>query len=248
VVEAHSLNGLIAAVIAAAVSTAGLLSMAALRDWGLRNAPYFSAFALGVLLIAVFFHIIPEALEVSLDSWRWILVGIGAMVLIGTFVRLIHGQRDGAGAKIAIGYASIFSLGTHSFLDGLFYESTFREGLFTGGLASVGLLLHEFPEGVIAYFLLRQAGVGMQGSIFWAFIAASLTTVLGAIAAALTIMVADITNLGMLLGLTAGGLIYIMAFRLAPHATLTPYRRGYAAVSLGIAIGVAAIVLRGGGH
>lgn len=234
--------GLLAAFLAAAISSAGLLSMAALGDWGRRNSPYFSAFAIGVLIVAVLFHLTPEALSYSPDAINWIVAGFFAMVGVGMLLRLFtDSQRNLLGA--AFGYASIIALGFHSFVDGLIYEATYHAEFFTGLIASLGLLLHEFPEGVIAYFLARRAGLSRPLSIWWAFVAASLTTVAGAYIATSYIDQVSILPVGPLLGLAAGGLLYIIIFHLAPHASSTPRRRGYVMASLGVAISLAAVIL-----
>lgn len=234
--------GLLAAFVAAVISAAGLLSMAALGDWGRRNSPYFSAFAIGVLLVAVIFHLAPEALSFTPDAINWIVAGFFAMVGVGMLLRLFtDNQRSLLGA--AFGYASIIALGFHSFVDGLIYEATYHAEFFTGAIASLGLLLHEFPEGVIAYFLARRAGLSRPLSIWWAFVAASLTTIAGAYVATSYIERVRALPLGPLLGLAAGGLLYIIIFHLAPHASGTPKRRGYVMASIGVAVGLAAIVL-----
>lgn len=235
--------GVVASIAAATVSTLGLLSMAALGDWGKRNSSYFSAFAIGVLLVAVLFHLTPEAIGNSIDAWQWIIGGFLGMLALGLGLRFLS-QNTSSGHGVAIGYASIVALGFHSFVDGLFYEATYHAEVFTGSLATAGLLLHEFPEGVIAYFLARDAGLNRTRSVAWAFISASITTVAGATVATAFIENVNELPLGPLLGLTAGGLIYIMAFHLGPHASLTPNRRGYAVASVGVIIALAALILR----
>lgn len=235
--------GVLASIAAAGMSTTGLLSMAALGDWGRRHSAYFSAFAIGILLVAVLFHLLPESLSYEPAAWQWMLGGFLGMSALGFGLRLLSQTRqDGHG--IAIGYASVIALGFHSFVDGLIYEATYSAEAFTGGLATAGLLLHEFPEGVIAYFLARDAGLNRVRSIIWAFITASLTTVAGAVVA--TSFIANVENLplGEMLGVTAGGLAYIMVFHLGPHASLTPNKRGYLVASVGIVIALAAVILR----
>jgi zinc transporter ZupT len=239
--------GLLASLAAAAISAAGLLSMAALGDWGRRNSPYFSAFAIGVLLVAVIFHLAPEALSYTPDAINWVVAGFFAMVGIGMLLRLFtDSQRSLLGA--AFGYASIIALGFHSFVDGLIYEATYHAEFFTGAIASIGLLLHEFPEGVIAYFLARRAGLSRPLSIWWAFVAASLTTVAGAYLATYYIDRVSSLPIGPLLGLAAGGLLYIIIFHLAPHASSTPHRRGYIMASIGVAVGLSAVIFHSLGH
>ena len=234
--------GVLASFVAALVSTAGLLSMAALGDWGKRNSAYFSAFAIGVLLVAVLFHLTPESLSYSPKAWRAIVGGFLGMFIFGYGLRLLS-QNNKNGHGIAIGYASIVALGFHSFVDGLIYEATYHAEVFTGSLATSGLLLHEFPEGVIAYFLARDAGLDRIRSTVWAFISASLTTVAGAVIASAFIENVNALPLGPLLGLTAGGLIYIIVFHLGPHASLTPHRRGYLLASIGVVVALSALIL-----
>lgn len=238
--EVHIDYGLLASIAAACVSTAGLVSMALLGDWGRRNSSYFSAFAIGVLTVAVGFHLVPEAIESSPGAWKATLAGFGVMFVIGVALRFSNRGHNGS-ERVAFGYASILALGAHSFLDGVIYESSFHDHLFTGWISTLGLLLHEFPEGVIAFFLLREAGMGVRTAGFWAFIAASMTTIAGAIFASIF---TDALPFSTLLGVTAGGLIYIIVFHLGPHARLTPEKRGYPVASLGVVIATAAVVLR----
>lgn len=235
--------GVMASLVAASVSTVGLLSMASLGDWGKKNSAYFSAFAIGVLLVAVLFHLTPEALSYTGQAWRWIVGGFIGMSVLGFSLRLLS-QNSRSGLGLAIGYASVIALGFHSFVDGLIYEVTYSAEFFTGSLATAGLLLHEFPEGVIAYFLARDAGLDRIRSVVWAFISASLTTVAGAVVASGFVSDGDRLPIGELLGLAAGGLVYILVFHLGPHASLTPKKRGYVIASSGVVIALAAVVFR----
>jgi zinc transporter ZupT len=234
-------EGLAASLAAACVSTTGLLSMAALGDWGKRHGSYFSAFAIGVLLVAVVFHIAPEAYEYDVHFWRYMLAGLFTMAGFGLALWLLsHNGRTRP--LIALGYVSIIALGFHSFVDGLIYIATFQGELFTGTLATGALLLHEFPEGVIAYFLARDAGLRPLSSVACAFVAASATTVVGALAASQYVVHMSAMPLGPLLGLAAGGLLYIVFFHLMPHATTTPKKRGYIMASLGVIVGMVSVI------
>lgn len=218
--------------------------MAFLGDWGRRNSPYFSAFAVGFLLVGVFFHLIPEALAASFDAWRWIVIGLGLVTGLWVLLR-ITARRQADSGDLAFGYASIVAIGSHSLLDGVIYVTTYHDACpFDGGLATFGLLLHEYPEGVIAFFLLREAGMGRMMAGLWAFMTASVTTIVGALAGAALIDRIDQIPIGSLMGLTAGGLIYIIFLHLAPHAGLTPHRRGYLTAGIGVIIALAAVIFR----
>lgn len=236
------IDGLAAAAVAAAVSTAGIAAVAIFGAVAERNAGYFSAFAVGLLSVAVVLHLIPETLDYSFGGIGWIFGGFAAMVLIGIAVQLAV-SRSPEGAALTFGYASIIGLASHSFLDGVIYAAAFKDDHFTGWIATGGLLTHEFPEGIIAFFLLAHAGLSRVNAIALAFIAASLTTVAGTIAANAAIWLTEGPPMAAMLGAAAGALIYVLIVHLIPHAFRAPKNRGYLFAQLGVAVGVVALVL-----
>lgn len=246
-------GGLIAAFIAAGISTLGLISMAAIGDWGRRNSPYFSAFAVGLLTVAVLFHLIPEAVSENPDAWKWVLGGFTLLTLLAVLLSNFA-KRGAEGADVALGYASTIAVGSHSFMDGFVYEATFRDfgifhdNIFTGAVTTTGLMLHEYPEGVIAFYLLREAGLEKFRAGMLAFFVASVTTIAGAIGGDIVFDFLPWLQPSVILALTAGGLIYLLVFHLGPHARLTPKRRGYAVASLGVIISLAAILVHAAGE
>ena len=242
-------NGLLASIAAAGVSTLGLLSMAILGDWAQRNSASFSAFTVGLLTVAIFFHLIPEAITHDPGSWRGIVVSFAFLASLGLVMRLMLGVGKG-GDRLAFGFASVIALGFHSFVDGVIYEATFLGDVYTGWIATFGLLLHEFPEGVIAYFLMREGGLGRLASTITAFVVASLTTILGALAGGLAFGEHGDFQLAYLLSITSGALAYIVVFHLGPHASFAPRNRGYIMAGLGVVIATLAEILRHGmgGH
>ncbi|WDI31239.1 ZIP family metal transporter [Hyphococcus flavus] len=234
--------GLMASIVAAAISTIGIFTMSMFSGWAQRNGAICSAFAVGLLSVGVLFHLIPEALSLSKLALSWVAAGFMFMVLVGIAVQTAVDRRPD-GAALTFGYASIIALAVHSFLDGGIYAASFQEEAFTGWMATGGLLFHEFPEGVIAFALLSQAGIGKLRSLVLAFIAAAVTTISGAVVANIIIAVFDGLPIGAMLGTAAGALIYVLIVHLGPHAAKTPNKRGYDIASLGVIVGTAAIVL-----
>ena len=240
-------DGVIAASIAAAVSTIGLVSVVFVGDWGRRHSPNFSAFAVGFLLIAIFFHLVPESFDHAREregdpmiAAFWIGGGFFGVALISLTFSVMSRKRVN-GRDIAIGYASILALAAHSFIDGLAYETTFREDFLTGFLSTFGLLLHEIPEAVIAYFLVRETGIPKYLAGIWAFLAASVTTVVGAWLVAVVWPHSDL-NMAAMIGLAAGGLLYITIFHLGWHARLAAKGLGYRYAMIGVTLSLAAVV------
>ncbi|MDG4603593.1 MAG: ZIP family metal transporter [Defluviicoccus sp.] len=85
-------------------------------------------------------------------------------------------------AQYAIGLIPMLGIGFHSFIDGMIYSVTFSVSVFTGALAAIGMVLHEFPEGIVTYVLMIRAGFSDRKPFLLAFLAAALTTPLGTLA------------------------------------------------------------------
>ena len=73
----------------------------------------------------------------------------------------------------------LLGIGFHSFLDGFIYSIAFNVDILTGSLATLGMVLHEFPEGIITYLLLLRAGFDGRKALLLAAFAAAATTPLG---------------------------------------------------------------------
>lgn len=101
---------------------------------------------------------------------------------------------------------------------------------------------------MIAYFLIRQAGLGQVWSIIAAAIASSLTTILGAITAAFVVQDVEGLPLGFLLGGTSGALLYVIAFHLGPHARFARRPDGYVMAAAGVIVATMAEMIRHAAH
>jgi zinc transporter ZupT len=134
----------------------------------------------------------------------------------------------------------MLGIGFHSFIDGFIYSITFTVSVFTGVLSTSGMVLHEFPEGIITYLLLLRSGFTERKALLLAFLAAAVTTPLGMLVSFPFISRIDQSLLGALLSLSAGALIYVGATHLLPQAEKETKK--YSLVSLGGGILVAVII------
>lgn len=204
--------------LAAAVTGAGIFTMRRFTEWGQRKAPYFICFAAGVLIAASFLHLIPESLSMYGHAPIWILVGFFGLHVFNRFFSVLVCERDPGREDLAFGIVPMIGIGFHSFVDGLVHSVTFSVSIFTGLLSSVGMILHEFPEGIITYLLLVHSGFRPRKAMLLAFVAAGLTTPLGLLVSWPFISRIDDLALGALLGLSAGALVYVGATHLLPKA------------------------------
>lgn len=230
----------VASLCAAAVTGAGIGAIRRYEDWALRNASYFACFAAGVLISVSFLHIVPEALGLSRNAPFYVLAGYVFMHLFNRFVTAFVCDRP-ATRDYALGLVPMLGIGIHSFIDGIIYSVTFSVSALTGILVSIGMVLHEFPEGIFTYVLLRKGGLherafacsGGRGSrLDDAPRHDRLLSVVSRI---------DQPVLAALLALSAGALIYVGASHLLPTAEREPRRYNLLALSAGILVALGII-------
>lgn len=135
----------------------------------------------------------------------------------------------------------MIGIGFHSFIDGFVYSITFTVSIFTGVLAATGMVLHEFPEGIITYLLLLRGGFTARASLILALLAASISTPLGMLVSWPYISQIDKPLLGVLLSWSAGALVCVGATHLLPQAEKE--HRKYSLCAFGGGILVAVLIV-----
>jgi ZIP family zinc transporter len=233
----------LASLCAAAVTAAGIGVIRRYEDWALSNAAYFACFAAGVLISVSFLHIMPKALSLSERAPLYVLVGYLSMHLFNRFVTAFVCDRP-ATKDYAIGLVPMTGIALHSFIDGIIYSVTFSVSALTGTLAAIGMILHEFPEGIFTYVLLLRGGFGERRAAWGALVAASLTTPLGMLASYPLVSRIETSTLAALLATSAGALIYVGASHLLPTAERDPRRYSLLALGLGVLVAVGIITTR----
>jgi len=225
--------------IAAFVTTIGLLVVAQKGYWSERHASLFALAAGGMLLTLTLTHIAPEAIERAPAAWRLILGGYLAGLVMNFTVNAIFGDEE-TGLSRAGAATSVIAIAMHSFLDGIIYSVTFAASFEAGVLASLSLILHEFPEGVIAFTILRRFGFSNKQSFIYAFLAAAATTPAGVIASGPYVYTLGTEMVGNLFAVSAGLLLFVATGPLmAPLKSQPPVR---SLLALGAGVGAALII------
>lgn len=226
-----------ASLLAASVTSAGIYAIRRFETWGRRNTIYFICFAAGVLISASFLHIVPKSFSMAPRAPVYLLVGFFGLHLFNRFVTAFICERS-PDSLYGLGLVPMLGIGLHSFVDGIVYSITFTVSVFTGTLAAVGMVLHEFPEGIITYLLLVRSGFSEKKSLRLAFLAAALSTPLGTVVSQPFISHIDRQFLGALLALSAGALIYVGATHLLPQTEKEQKRYSLLAFMAGVAVAV----------
>jgi len=209
--------------LAALVTVIGIYVIRRFEQWGRKNTIYFICFAAGVLISVSFLHIIPKAFSMNSNAPFYLLAGYLSLHLFNRFINAFVCDK-GSDAQYGMGLVPMLGIGLHSFIDGFIYSITFTVSIFTGLLAATGMVLHEFPEGIITYLLLKRAGFRERTSLLLAFLAVALTTPLGMLVSYPFISKIDKPLLGALLAFSAGALVYVGATHLLPQ-TETEHKR-----------------------
>jgi len=206
---------ILASSLACVVTSIGIYVINKFSVWGNQNIAYFMSFAAGVLLSVSFMHIGPKALSMNENAPVFMLVGFMVLFFLNRIINYFAcNDRECKG--IALGIIPMIGIGFHSLIDGVIYSITFNVSVFTGVLAAIGMVLHEFPEGIVTFLLLDKSGVSRKKAVIWAFLAAALSTPLGTLISYPFINTIDRSTLGLLLSVSAGALIYVGATHLLP--------------------------------
>jgi zinc and cadmium transporter len=233
----------LASLLACGVTTAGIAVISRHEQWSKEHSAYLMCFAAGVLISVSFMHIIPKSFQMNGNGPVFLLVGFLAIHLINRFLNLYvchEGERTNYGA----GIVPILAIGFHSLIDGVIYSVTFEVSMWTGILATIGMVLHEFPEGIVTFVLLERGGFGRRRAALFAFLAAALSTPLGALLSFPLVGIITRSELGILLALSAGALVYVGASHLLPQVERENKRYSLLALAAGVLI-AAIIVLSG---
>ncbi|MFN3545351.1 MAG: ZIP family metal transporter [Thiobacillus sp.] len=210
-------TALAASSLAALVTTLGIFAVRRFETWARAKIVYFISYAAGVLIAASFLHLVPESFEMNPHAAALLLAGFAGMHFLHRFLCAFVCERHHL-IQPGIGIVPVLGIGFHSFIDGIVYAVTYQVSLFTGTLAAVGMVLHEFPEGIVTYLLLIHGGFRPRAALWTALAAAAFTTPLGMLAAYPFISRIDAPLLGALLSLSAGMLVYVGATHLLPEA------------------------------
>ena len=162
-----------------AALVAGLLP----ERWLERHQEQMVGFAAGVLLATTFLDLLPEALrQLSIGpTLSLVLASLTAMVVLESTVG--HRGKHGKGRHRARGFAAVL-LGAdafHNTADGAAIAAAFLASTRLGVLTAAAVIIHEVPEEMADYVLLRRNGMPRARALF-AMAGVQLTAALGATA------------------------------------------------------------------
>ncbi|MBI5427194.1 MAG: ZIP family metal transporter [Nitrospinae bacterium] len=172
------------------------------------------SFGAGVLLGAVFFHMLPEISHALGKQIGFpIIVGFLTIFILEKFL-MVHPCSEGECHYHKIGRAAYVGIGFHSLLDGVAIGAGSMLNL--SGVIIMAVTVHRFPEALALSSIFVKGGVYTKQRILASMFLFSLITPLGAVASMLVLENIDIYPLSMALGVSAGTFLYIAIGDLLP--------------------------------
>ncbi len=184
------------------------------RTWSKSTFKMIISFCAGVLLGAVFFHILPESAPVLGDNLGYpIMVGFLLIFLLVKFI-MVHPCEEGDCDYHTVGMAAYVGIGIHSVLDGV--------AIGAGSLMNMSLVIilavtiHKFPAALALSSMLVKGGEYSRGKILVSMFIFALATPLGAIFALALLKSMDEVMVAVALGVSAGTFLFISISDLLP--------------------------------
>tara|TARA_B100000745_G_C20145291_1_gene392705 strand:- start:1068 stop:1913 length:846 start_codon:yes stop_codon:yes gene_type:complete len=178
-------------------------------------------FAVGAFLAITFFELIPETLAAS-EFYGSVAI-IGGFLLFYLVSNILHtyhhhqpcqDEQDQCSATRVTALLLLCGDFVHNITDGIVIASAFLVNPTVGWVTALGVALHEIPQEIAEFGVLRSAGYSRTRAAVLNFISAS-----GVFVGALGVVVFAAyfsEYLWVLLGVAAGNLLYIAASDLLP--------------------------------
>jgi zinc and cadmium transporter len=186
-----------------------------MRELSQRALALLLSFSGGVLLGAVFFHMLPETGEMLGENLGWpILAGFLLIFVLERFV-FVHACEERECDIHQMGIPAFLGISLHSLLDGL----ALGAGLMLPHLGPVVLLaviIHKMPDSISITSILLSAGwsrrkVAMLSLLF------SLTTPIGALLAYFFFRALSPENIAVAIGVSSGTFLAIATADILPQ-------------------------------
>lgn len=185
-------------------------------------------FSAGTILGAVYFDLLPEAIELVENDVVYVYLALGFVFFffLERFIYWYHGHgheddiehlpvKPGKANTKEFAYLNLVGDAIHNFIDGLIIATSFLVNSNVGVAATVAVIFHELPQEMGDYGILIYSGFTRKRALILNFVVA-LTVVLGGVTALFLIESVEALS-GFLIALAAGGFIYLGASELIPE-------------------------------
>ncbi len=211
------LYALVSVIFISLLSLIGIFTFFIKRELTDKIVHILVAFAIGSLLGAAFFEMLPEVVESGNENiFSYVLFG---MLMFFVMERYIHWHHCHSGnckdSHHPMTYLNLIGDAFHNFVDGSLIAASFLVSIPVGIITTFAIAAHEIPQELSDFAILVHGGFSKKKAIIFNFLS-SLTAILGVI---ITFLFAkNIEGLvPIILAIAAGGFIYIATADLIPE-------------------------------
>lgn len=232
------------------ISLLGGVILLSKKSWAERLARYATPFAAGALLAAVFLDLLAEGVEQARPQTVMLAALMGMIIFFFAerFLRWFHHHHQEEESEMDA-RVSLVVVGDimHNALDGIAIAASFLVSVPTGIITTLAVAAHEIPQEIGDFGILLKKGMSRRRVVVVNVLSALATLV----TALITFWLGSDAHLpiGVLLGLSAGFLLYIAASDIIPtihEETMTnklldirPFLLVLGAVVVGLSINLA---------
>lgn len=213
------------------------------------------SFSSGLMTAIVSFDLIPEALNIApiINVLAGIIIGIACMIICNVIVdkrfsntsKFIMETNKRATANMDLlrtGIITSIGLAIHNFPEGLAIGSGFGASLGLGYSLAVAICIHDVPEGISMAVPMKNGGMNV-GKVLFYVILSGITTGIGAFIGKIIGGISQ-NVIAMCLAFAAGAMLYIVSGELVPESNKL-YNGKLATIGsiLGFVVGLIAVNL-----
>ncbi len=189
-----------------------------------RHSNKFLSFILslasGLMTAIVCFELIPEGLKISnvQTILFGIVIGIILMIMCDVIVenKFKKVESDPKSSLLKTGIIVSIGLAIHNFPEGLAIGSGFEASITLGYSLAIAIALHDIPEGISMAVPMKNGGIG-AGKVIFYVVLSGVTTGIGAFFGAIVGGISQ-NVIAICLAFAAGAMLYIVSGELLPES------------------------------
>ena len=197
-------------------TTLGVIIGVVIKQHSNKFLSFILAFASGLMMSVICFDLLPEALGIS--NIVNVIIGTIFGIVVMIFCDLLVERKFSINQKfkynnslLKTGIIVSIGLAIHNFPEGLAIGSGFEASLKLGLSLAIAICLHDIPEGISMSVPMKNGGMKISKVIFYVILS-GITTGIGAFFGALVGSISE-EIIAICLSFAAGAMLYIVSRR-----------------------------------
>ena len=201
-------------------TTIGGILGVVIRNNSNKFLSFILSFASGLMMAIICFDLIPEALGISsiYQVVLGVIFGVVSMIFCDVIVQKKFNKKQYSSKNNLLKTGIIVSIGLaiHNFPEGLAIGSGFEASLRLGLGLAIAICLHDIPEGISMAVPMKNGGMRKSKVIFYVILS-GITTGIGAFFGAIIGSISQAV-IAVCLSFAAGAMLYIVSGELIPES------------------------------